>query len=147
MSMSTHVAHLGVLRVRWIWMSSGLNRTGGPGPLRSRALMNEPRDVHVGERVAELVLLGLLQLDRPFADDRPLMPAGARRRQVAEEPLEQLALKQAIGLGRQLEAARRLLEALLLGHLAEVVLDLLLQLAELLDVARLGELGRAGPGR
>ena len=34
-----------------------------------------------------------------------------------------------------------LLEALLLGHLAQVVLNLLLQRAELVDVARLGELG------
>ena len=40
------------------------------------------------------------------------------------------------------EAALALFEPLPLRHLAQVVLDLLLQGAELLDVARLGELGQ-----
>ena len=44
-------------------------------------------------------------------------------------------------LGVSWKLPPRLFEALLLGHLAQVVLDLLLQGAELLDVARLGELG------
>ena len=39
MSMTTTVAHLGQLRVRWIWMSSGLMRTGRPGPWRNMALI------------------------------------------------------------------------------------------------------------
>ena len=87
-------------------------------------------------------------LDRPFADDRALVPAGARRLQLLEDLRQQLALEQPKGLRRQLEAAAlALLQPLLLGHLAQVVLDLLLQCAELLDVARLGELRPAPPCR
>ena len=122
-------------------MSSGLRRTGKPGPPRSMALMNDAGNVHVRDRVAELVGLGLLHLDRPLADDRPLVPARARRLQLLEDLRQQLRLEQPIRLRRQLEAAAlALLQALLLGQLAEVFLDLLLQGAELLDVARLGEL-------
>ncbi len=98
-------------------------------------------DVEVRDRVAELVLLRGLQLNGAFADDRALVPAGARRRHFLKQPLQQLALEQAIGLWREPEAARFLLQALLLGHLAQVVLNLLLQRAELVDVARFGELG------
>ena len=58
-----------------------------------------------------------------------------------KQPLQQLALKQPIRLGREPEAARLLLQPLLLGQLAQVILHLLLQRAELIDVARLGELG------
>ena len=42
MSSSTAVAHLGVLRVRWISMSSGFSRIGSPAPPRSMALVSEP---------------------------------------------------------------------------------------------------------
>ncbi len=42
MSISTTVAHLGVLRVRWISMSSGFSRIGSPAPLRIMALTIEP---------------------------------------------------------------------------------------------------------
>ena len=51
-------------------------------------------------------------------------------------------MKQAVGLGRELEAADRsfAFESLPLGHFADVVLDHPLQLFELVHVARLGEL-------
>ena len=117
MSSSTTVAHLGVLRVRWTSMSSGCRRTGRPGPLPHHGVDQRAGDVHVGQRVAELVGLGLLHLDRPFAHDRPLVPAGPGRLQVAEDPLQQPALEQPVGLGRELVSVRRLLQALLLGHL------------------------------
>jgi hypothetical protein len=42
MSMTTTVAHLGVLRVRWISMSSGARRMGSPPPVRIMVLMSEP---------------------------------------------------------------------------------------------------------
>ena len=101
------------------------------------------RDVHVGHGVAELVVLGLLHLGRAFADDRPLMPAGARGLQLLEDARQQLRLEEPIRLGRQLEAATLpFLQPLLLGHLAQVLLDLLLQCVELFHVARLGELGQ-----
>jgi len=41
MSKSTTLAHLGVLRVRWISTSSWDNRTGSPGPWRTMALSIE----------------------------------------------------------------------------------------------------------
>ena len=41
MSISTTVAHLGVLRVRWISMSSCFSRIGRPGPPRIMALVSE----------------------------------------------------------------------------------------------------------
>jgi hypothetical protein len=34
-------------------------------------------NIHLRNGIAELVRLGLLQFDGAFADDRPLMPAGA----------------------------------------------------------------------
>ena len=49
-------------------------------------------------------------------------------------------MEEAVGLGREAEALGALFEALLLSHLAQVVLHLLLERAELIDVARLGEL-------
>src|SRR5215210_2849025 len=67
------------------------------------------------------------------------MAAGARRREVAKQSLEQLALKQPKGLRREPEAAGLLLKSLLLGNLAKIILHLLLQRAELIDVTRLGE--------
>ena len=82
MSISTTVAHLGVLRVRWISMSSCLMRIGKPGPLRSMALTSEAGMSMLRDRVAELIRLGMLQLDGPFAHDRPVMPAGARGLQI-----------------------------------------------------------------
>ena len=45
-------------------------------------------------RIAELVGLGLLQLDGTFAYDRSLVPAGSRRVQFAEDPFQQPALEQ-----------------------------------------------------
>ena len=81
------------------------------------------RNVHVRDRIAELVGLGLLQLDRPFAEDRPLVPAGAGRLQLAEDPLQQLALEQPVGLRSQLERAVFLGQPLAFGHLAQVILD------------------------
>ncbi len=62
--------------------------------------------------------------------------------EIAEDPFQQLALEQPIGLGRQLIALGPALQALLLGHVAQQILDLLLQLVQLFDVARLGELGQ-----
>ena len=87
-------------------MSLELKRTGSAGPAADQRVDERARDIHVGDRVAELVLLRGLQLDRPLADDRPLMPAGARWRQLAEEPFQQLALKQpqAFGVSRKLPA-------------------------------------------
>jgi hypothetical protein len=81
-----------------------------------------------------------LQLDRAFADDRPLMPAALGRLQVAENPLQQAALENAIRLRRQTERAAVPLQPLPLGHLANVVLDHPLQLFELLHIGRLGKL-------
>ena len=98
MSASTTVAHLGELRVRWISMSSGLQPDRQAGAAAHQRIGERAGQIHVGHRVAELVGLGLLQLDRPFADDRPLMPAGARGFELAENPLQQPALKHAIGL-------------------------------------------------
>jgi hypothetical protein len=39
MSSCTAEAHPGVLRVRWVTMSSVLSRTGSPGPARNSALV------------------------------------------------------------------------------------------------------------
>ena len=61
---------------------------------------------------------------------------------LAEDPLQQPTLEEAIGLGRELVALGGLLQSLPLGQLADVLLDLPGQLAELVDVARLGELGQ-----
>ena len=85
MSISTAVAHLGLLRVRWMTMSSGFIRSGSFAPSRIMALIERLRNVHVRHAVAEFVRLGLLQLDGPFADDRPLMPAGAGCLQAAKK--------------------------------------------------------------
>ena len=57
MSMITTVAHFGELRVRWISMSSLFSRSGRSPPVRIRALVNVVDDVHVRDRVAELVRL------------------------------------------------------------------------------------------
>ena len=45
------------------------------------------------------------QLDGAFADDRPLMAAAAGCLQVRKDLLQQAALKQAIGFGREFVAA------------------------------------------
>ena len=49
------------------------------------ALISDAGMSMLATRVAELVRLGLLHLDRAFADDRPLVPAGARRLQLRED--------------------------------------------------------------
>src|SRR5688572_8487054 len=79
------------------------------------------RDVHVRDRIAELIRLRLLQLDGAFADDWPLMPAGARRRQRIEDSLKQFALKQPESGGRKLVATLATLKALPLRRLAQVI--------------------------
>ena len=142
MSRSTAVAHLGELRVRWTMMSSERIRKGRPGPVAEHGVDQRAGDVHVGQRVAELVLLGLLQFDRPFAQDGPLVPPGPRGHQVAEDPLQQPALEEPIGLGREPIALGGLLQPLLLGKVLEQLLDHAGQLAELLHVARLGVFGQ-----
>ena len=96
--------------------------------------------VHVGDRIAELILLGPLHLDRALADHRTLVPAGARGFEVGEDLFQQLALKQAISFGSELVAFRPALQALLLGHVAHHLFDLFLQLVELVHFARLGKL-------
>ena len=78
MSISTAVAHFGVLRVRWISMSSGFIRTGNMRAVAEHGVDQRRGNVHLRDRVAEFVGLRLLQFDRPFADDRTMMPAGAR---------------------------------------------------------------------
>ena len=99
------------------------------------------RDVHLRDAVAELVGPRLLHFDGPLTDDCPGVPARARRLHLLEDAREQLRLEEAVRLGRHLEpAALGLLQPLLLGGLAEVLLDLLLEFAELLHVARLDEL-------
>ncbi len=101
------------------------------------------RDVHVRHGIAELVGPGLLHLGGAFADDRALMPAGARRLQLLEDARQQLGLKQPIGVRRHLKAAAfAFLESLLLGHLPQIFLNLLLQGVELLHLPRFGELGQ-----
>ena len=65
----------------------------------------------------------------------------ARRLQLGEDLRQQLATGTGgNALGVSWKPRLALLDALLLGHLAQVVLDLLLQGVELLEVARLGEL-------
>ena len=145
--MSTQVAHLGVLRVRWTWMSSRVEPHG-----HARAVAHQ--------RVDERAGMSRFVIESPnsycfvaCSSTAPSPTTGPWCRPVRDganslkQPLQQLALKQPIRLGREAEAACLLLQALLLGHLAQVVLDLLLQRAELVDVARLGELGRAAPCR
>ena len=77
-------------RAPWAFLASGGSRCrpasaapAGPAPPRSMALTNDAGDVHVRDRVAELVGLGPLRLDRPLADDRVRVPAGPRRLQLA----------------------------------------------------------------
>ena len=99
-------------------------------------------DVHVRDRVAELVFLGLGRFDRPFAGHGVRVPAGPRRLQVAEDSRQHLRLKQPKRLRREaILAGPVLFEPLLLGLLADVVFDLLLQCLEAFDVAGFGELG------
>ncbi len=152
MSITTQVAHLGVLRVRWISMSSWCSRSRRvrcrrPVPAAQR---------HVHERLRESTFAiespnsyGLVvgSSTAPSPSDRPLMPALRDACKFAEELFEQLALKDAVRLRREFEIAARLLEALPLGRFAQVILHLLLQRAELVNVPRLGELARAGPCR
>jgi len=56
--------------------------------------------------------------DRAFADDRALVPPAARRFELAENALEQPALEQPVGLGRELVSLLAALQTLLLGKLA-----------------------------
>ena len=79
-------------------------------------------NVHVRDRIAELVRPGCLRFDGPFADDVALVPAGARRLHVGEQTFEQLALEDLVRLRGELERAAllALFQTLTLRHLAEV---------------------------
>ena len=93
--------------------------------------------------IAELVGLGLLHLGGAFADDRPLVPARSATPASRSKMLvssRDWNRRNAFGVIWKPRLA--LLDALPLGHLAQVVVDLLLQGAELLEVARLDELGQ-----
>ena len=144
------MAHLGELRVRCTMMSSERIRKGTPAApegtqypwVPEHGVDQRAGDVHVGQRIAEFIGLGLLQLDRPFALDGPLVPPGPRGLQVAEDPLQQPPLEQAIGLGREPVALGGLLQALLLGQVFEELLDRAGQLLEVLHVALLGVFGQ-----
>ena len=70
------------------------------------------------------------------------MAAAARRLQLAEYPLQQLALEQPIGLWCQVVPIALPLQALLLGQVAQVIVDCPLQAAQRVQVGRLGELGQ-----
>ncbi len=125
----------------------GLEPYRQAGPVAKQGVGERGGDVHVGDGIAELVGLGLLQLDRPFADDRSLVPAAAGRLELLEDPRQQLGLEQPIGLGRHLVALCVPLQSLLFRQLFEVVLDLLLELAQLVNVARARRTGPAPPDR
>ena len=69
MSMSTQVAHLGVVAraVDFEVVLAEPHRRAGA--VADQRVDERLRDVEVGDRVAELVGLGRLQLDGAFADD------------------------------------------------------------------------------
>ena len=120
MSSSTAVAHFGIVARAMNLDVFGLEPDRQAcGPLRSMALIEtEPGCPCCATESPNSYCLVCCISIGAFADDRPLVPAGARRLQVAENLRQQLGLEQAIGLGRHLEAAALgLLQPLLLGLL------------------------------
>jgi hypothetical protein len=108
---------------------AGLEPNGHTRPATDQGVDKRAGDIEVRDRVAEFVVFRGLQFDGALADDGALVASGTRRGQFAEQSLEQLGLKETHGFGRHAKAAGLLFEALLLGHLAQVVLHLLLELA------------------
>ena len=133
MSMHTTVAHLGLLRVRWISMSSGFIRIGSPGPLRIMALiMDEPTSILASES----------QLHRPVAIDLDAVPAALAGLQVGEDAVQQFGLKDSERFGREIVLAALAAKALLGGHLLEQLLHVPLQAGEILHLVLVGEAGQ-----
>ena len=123
-------------------MSSDRNRKGVRGSVTDHGVDQRAGDVHVGQRVAEFIGLGLLQFDSPFAQDGPLVPPGPRGGQVAEDAFQEPPLEQAVGLGRQPVALRGPLQSLLFGQVFEKPLDHAGQLLEIVHIALLGVFGQ-----
>ena len=118
------------------------------GRSRTSALMNVPGMSMLAIESPNSYCLVVCISTAPSPTIGALMPAGPRRGQLAETTARAACPETAgrpCGVSRKLPD--RLFEPLPLGHLAQVVLNLLLQGAELFDVARLGELVQAGPCR
>lgn len=99
------------------------------------------RNVHAADAVAELIGFRALQFDRAVAGDVAFVPAGTGGLQVAENLAEQFALERAHRLGCEaVSAVLAFFQSLSFSKIAEIVLDHLLQLPQLVHVARLGVL-------
>lgn len=146
--MMTTVAHLGIsLRA----MDLNVLRLERHGTLATaaneRRLHKRLRHIHLRDAVAEFIRLGPLQLHGPFSDNRSLMPTGASRFQLAENAVQQFALKERVCFGSELERTGIgiALQPLAFRHFAGVVFDKLLQLLQLAHIAWFRILARAGP--
>ena len=148
MSISTAVAHLGVVAGAVDDDVFGLHpQRQASAPSRIMALMSDAgMSMFATSRRTRTAWSAATRrrLRRRSALDAGRCATACKLR---KDLLQQPALKEAIGLRRELKALLAALQALLLGHLPQQFFDLLLHLGELVHVARLGELRQARPGR
>ncbi len=142
MSSSTAEAHLGLLRVLWMTMSSVLSRTGRPGPFRRSALTNEAgMSMCVTEspnsygRVFCISVAPSPTIGPWWRPERDACICSKMR--VSSFDWNSRYAFGVIWNPRALSSM-----PCCSRHLLQVFLDLFLQLGELFEIARLGELGQ-----